>query len=120
MQVSFTPHLLPINRGILATIYTEPTRPVSQQELQEIYEDRYRDEHFVRVCPAGTVPSLQHVRGSNYVDISVVYEERTGRVVVLSAIDNLGKGAAGQAVQNMNLMLGLEETSGLLSIPPFP
>lgn len=119
-MVSFTPHLLPVSRGILSTIYTEPVQKFTQQELQKLYEDAYTNEPFVRVCPIGTLPSLQNVRGSNYCDISVVLEERTGRVVVISAIDNLGKGAAGQAVQNMNLMLGFEETTGLLNIPCFP
>lgn len=119
-QVTFTPHLLPINRGILSTMYTQPLTSISQAELQQLYEDRYAAEPFVRVCPAGTVPSLQNVRGSNFCDVAVVLEQRTGKIVVMSAIDNLGKGAAGQAVQNMNLMLGFAETTGLMNIPAFP
>ncbi len=119
-SITFTPHLLPISRGILSTIYTEPLKPCKQQELQQLYEEKYAAEPFVRVCPAGTVPTLQHLRGSNYCDISIVVEERTGRVMILSAIDNIGKGSAGQAVQNMNLMLGLDETTGLMQIPCFP
>lgn len=118
--VSFTPHLLPINRGILSTIYTTPLTNVNQEDLQNLYEERYKNEPFIRVCPPGTLPSLQNVNGSNYCDIALVYEERTRRIIVISAIDNLGKGAAGQAIQNMNLMLGLEETTGLLNIPCFP
>lgn len=118
--VTFTPHLLPISRGILSTIYTDPIKPCSQEALQKLYEDKYKDEPFIRICPQGTVPALQHIRGSNYCDISIVVEKRTGRVVVLSAIDNIGKGSAGQAIQNMNLMLGFEETTGLMNIPCFP
>ncbi|PID76927.1 MAG: N-acetyl-gamma-glutamyl-phosphate reductase [Deltaproteobacteria bacterium] len=118
--ITFTPHLLPISRGILSTIYAEPLKPCRQADLQRLYEEKYHDEPFVRICPAGKVPSLQHLRGSNYCDIGVVVEERTGRVVILSAIDNIGKGAAGQAVQNMNLMFGFDEAAGLMNIPCFP
>lgn len=120
VSVTFTPHLLPINRGILSTIYVEPLTPCTQEELQALYEETYAGEPFVRICPPGAVPSLQHIKGSNYCDISIVVEKRTGRLIVLSAIDNIGKGASGQAIQNMNLMLGLDETKGLMNIPCFP
>ncbi len=119
-SITFTPHLLPISRGIMSTIYTEPVTSCNQKELQKLYEEKYGSEPFVRICPAGTVPALQHLRGSNYCDISIVTEERTGKIVILSAIDNIGKGSAGQAIQNMNLMLGFDETTGLMQVPCFP
>ncbi len=119
--VSFTPHLLPVNRGILSTIYTTPTRPeMTIEDYYTLYEERYRDEPFIRLCPPGSLPSLQHIGGSNFCDIALVKDERTGRLIVISAIDNIGKGASGQAVQNMNLMLGFDETEGLMNIPCFP
>jgi N-acetyl-gamma-glutamyl-phosphate reductase len=119
VTVSFTPHLLPISRGILSTIYAACTS-TDQAAIQELYETTYADEPFVRVCPAGTFPATQYVRGSNCCDIGVQLDPRTGRVIVLSAIDNIAKGASGQAVQNMNLMNGFEETCGLLGSPFFP
>jgi N-acetyl-gamma-glutamyl-phosphate reductase len=118
--ISFTPHLLPMSRGILSTIYAKPVKPVTDVEVYELYQSFYKDEPFVRLCEAGTFPATQFVRGSNFCDIGFKTDSRTGRVVVLSAIDNLVKGAAGQAVQNMNLMCNLPETSGLLAVPLFP
>jgi N-acetyl-gamma-glutamyl-phosphate reductase len=94
--------------------------PISDSELNGIYGDYYKEEPFVRVCEPGNFPATQFVRGSNYCDIGVKFDDRTGRVIILSAIDNLVKGAAGQAVQNMNLMCGLPESKGLLSVPLFP
>ncbi|MFH1217895.1 MAG: N-acetyl-gamma-glutamyl-phosphate reductase [Pseudomonadota bacterium] len=120
LTVSFTPHLLPISRGILSTVYASLVKGIDQQELVSIYNDFYRDEKFVRVCPSGVFPATQYVRGSNYCDIGFKYDPRTGRVVLLSAIDNLVKGAAGQAVQNMNLVCGLGESLGLETVPLFP
>ena len=111
--LSFTPHLIPQKRGILATIYMNLTEKVTQEELVKIYEDYYKDEFFVRVMPNGKLPETKHVVGSNFVDIGVVLDERLNRAVVVSAIDNVVKGAAGQAVQNMNLMFGLDEKTGL-------
>lgn len=111
--LSFTPHLVPQKRGILATIYMNLTEKVTQEELVKIYEDYYKDEFFVRVMPNGKLPETKHVVGSNFVDIGVVLDERLNRAVVVSAIDNVVKGAAGQAVQNMNLMFGLDEKTGL-------
>ena len=120
VAISFTPHLLPISRGILSTIYAKLTQAISDTEVHEIYNSFYNDETFVRLCEPGSYPATQFVRGSNFCDIGVKIDNRTGRIVVLSAIDNLVKGAAGQAVQNMNLMCGLPETKGLLSVPLFP
>ena len=120
VTISFTPHLLPISRGILSTIYGSSTKSTNDKEVQELYESTYADEPFVRVCPAGSFPATQYVRGSNCCDIGVKVDERTGRIIVISAIDNIGKGAAGQAVQNMNLMNGFDETAALMGSPFFP
>jgi len=120
LAVSFTPHLVPMDRGILSTIYANPLRKVSASDLLALYGAFYDGEPFVRVLPEGIFPSTGHVRGSNFCDIGVAVDERTGRVIVVSAIDNLVKGAAGQAVQNMNLMCGLPETLGLDFLPIFP
>jgi N-acetyl-gamma-glutamyl-phosphate reductase len=120
VKVSFTPHLLPISRGILSTIYANSSSAISEQDMQDLYEKTYQDEPFVRICPAGTFPATQHVRGSNCCDIGVKSDAGTGRVIVLSAIDNLVKGASGQAVQNMNLMNGWEESCALRGAGFFP
>lgn len=120
VTISFTPHLLPISRGILSTIYASMDSSINDEELQQLYEKTYADEPFVRICPAGTFPATQYVRGSNCCDIGIQRDARTGRVIVLSAIDNIAKGASGQAVQNMNLMNGFTETCGLLGAPFFP
>jgi len=120
ITVSFTPHLLPIARGILSTIYASQAGSEDMTELHALYQESYRDEPFVRVCPPGVLPATQHVRGSNCCDIGIQRDERTGRVIVVSAIDNIVKGAAGQAVQNMNLMAGFSETEGLMGAPFFP
>jgi N-acetyl-gamma-glutamyl-phosphate reductase len=116
--VQFTPHLLPVDRGIFATIYTRPKRDVTEAEVREAYATRYADEPFVRLRNAP--PTLKEVRGSNYCDVYVTYDARTQRIITLSAIDNLVKGAAGQAVQNMNVMYGFSEDSGLRHIPMNP
>ena len=120
LAISFTPHLVPMDRGILSTIYTNPLGKVSAADLITLYEAFYDGEPFVRVLPEGTFPSTGQVRGSNFCDIGIAVDERTGRVIVVSAIDNLVKGASGQAVQNMNLMCGLPETLGLDFLPIFP
>jgi N-acetyl-gamma-glutamyl-phosphate reductase len=120
VTISFTPHLLPISRGILSTIYAKLTRTMSDSEVNEIYKSFYKDETFVRVCEPEVYPATQFVKGSNFCDIGVKVDNRTGRIVILSAIDNLVKGAAGQAVQNMNLMCNISESRGLLSVPLFP
>ncbi|MCW5211987.1 N-acetyl-gamma-glutamyl-phosphate reductase [Desulfobulbus sp. TB] len=123
VTISFTPHLLPISRGILSTMYAPLSNGVSattETEIQELYEKTYADESFVRVCPAGSFPATQHVRGSNCCDIGIKVDLRTGRVIIVSAIDNVAKGASGQAVQNMNLMNGFDETCALMGAPFFP
>jgi len=120
LKIAFTPHLVPMDRGILSTIYTNPLGKVTAADLITLYEAFYDGEPFVRVLPEGTFPSTAHVRGSNFCDIGIAVDERTGRVIVVSAIDNLVKGASGQAVQNMNLMCGLPETLGLDFLPIFP
>ena len=120
VAVSFTPHLLPINRGILSTCYASLTAQRSTEELVALYMEHYRNEPFVRVHPAGELPNVAYVRGSNYCNVGLVSDPRTGRVIVVSAIDNLLKGAASQAVQNMNLMLGFDEACGLQDLPLFP
>lgn len=120
ITISFTPHLLPVSRGILSTIYSSLKEDCNLDEILALYNQYYKGEYFVRLCQPGTVPATQNLRGSNFCDISVQVDNRTGRVIVLSAIDNLVKGAAGQAVQNMNLMCGFEEKLGLDIVPLFP
>jgi len=120
IQLTFTPHLIPITRGILCTAYARLVRPFSAQELTLHYRRFYQDKTFVVVREPGDFPSTKHVLGTNYCHLSLVVDERTQRLVVTSVIDNLVKGAAGQAVQNMNLMLGLVESRGLEMPPVFP
>nr|MDD6335084.1 Asd/ArgC dimerization domain-containing protein [bacterium] len=114
VMVSFTPHLLPIKRGILSTIYATPKAGVTAEHIQQCYLDAYAGQPFIRIKPIGQTPEIKHVAGSNMLDIGFVLDSRVGRLVVVSALDNLIKGAAGQAVQNMNLRFGLEQTTGLL------
>jgi len=113
-EFSFTAQLLPLDRGILETIYFRAAKGTVAEDILEIYEKRYAGEPFVRLYKAGRAPDLRAVERTNFCDLGVTLDEATGRAVVVSAIDNLTKGAAGQAVQNMNLMLGLAETEGLL------
>ncbi|MCI9075814.1 MAG: N-acetyl-gamma-glutamyl-phosphate reductase [Dorea sp.] len=118
--ISFTPHLVPMNRGILATEYASLKKDVSWSDVKEIYDKYYQKEKFVRVLDEGVLPETKWVEGSNYVDISFKIDPRTNRIIMMGAIDNLVKGAAGQAVQNMNLMFGLDEAEGLNLVPMFP
>lgn len=118
--LNFTPHLVPMNRGILATEYAKLTKEVTYEEVKAIYDKYYADEKFVRVLDQDVCPETKWVEGSNYVDINFKIDERTGRIIMMGAMDNLVKGAAGQAVQNMNLMFGLKETEGLELVPMFP
>ncbi len=118
--ISFTPHLLPVKRGILSTVYATLTKGITIAELHALYVSAYKAEKFVRICPAGTYPNISSVCGSNYCDIGLTVDPRTNRVIIISAIDNLVKGAAGQAVQNMNLVCSLPEESGLQMPPLFP
>ncbi|HEX8550908.1 MAG TPA: N-acetyl-gamma-glutamyl-phosphate reductase [Abditibacteriaceae bacterium] len=119
-RINFTAHLLPIARGILATCYADVSRDLTTEQAVEILRARYENEPFVRVREAGDLPQIAHVTGGNFCDIGAVVDPRTRRLIVVSAEDNLLKGAAGQAVQNMNLMFGIEETAGLWFAPVFP
>jgi N-acetyl-gamma-glutamyl-phosphate reductase len=120
VTVAFTPHLVPMNRGILATIYVHLTPGVEAEQLQAELERRYADEPFVRVLPFKSLPATRHVRGTNLCLIAVHPGRLPGRAILLAVTDNLVKGASGQALQNMNLMLGLPETAGLAQAPLFP
>jgi N-acetyl-gamma-glutamyl-phosphate reductase len=120
VTITFTPHLVPMDRGILSTIYAAPVEGKAMPALTDLYRQFYAGEPFVRILPAGTFPATAYVRGSNFCDIGVTVDQRTGRIIVVSAIDNLVKGAAGQAVQNMNIMCGLPETMGLEGLALFP
>ena len=113
IRVTFTPHLVPATRGILSTVYMRLTEEMSTEKTLELYTALYEDEPFVRVLPSGTYPQTKAVLGSNYCDVGIEVDSRTRRVVAMAAIDNLGKGAAGAVVQNLNLMFGLDETDGL-------
>ncbi|PKN76892.1 MAG: N-acetyl-gamma-glutamyl-phosphate reductase [Deltaproteobacteria bacterium HGW-Deltaproteobacteria-10] len=118
--ISFTPHLLPVKRGILSTIYASLKKDVTIPELHSLYSSFYAQEKFVRICPSGLFPNISSVCGSNYCDIGLTIDLRTKRVIIVSAIDNLVKGAAGQAVQNMNIICGFREDAGLPMAPLYP
>ena len=123
--INFTPHLVPMNRGILVTEYAnlkkkaDGTYP-TYEEIKAVYDAYYKDETFVRVLEKGQCPETKWVEGSNFVDVNFVIDERTGRIIMMGALDNLVKGAAGQAVQNMNIIFGLPETEALMLVPMFP
>ncbi len=125
LTINFTPHLVPMNRGILVTEYArlktaaEGKLP-AYEEIKAVYDKYYAGEKFVRVLDKGVCPETKWVEGSNYVDVNFVIDERTGRIIMMGALDNLVKGAAGQAVQNMNLLFGLPESEGLELVPCFP
>ena len=118
--INFTPHLVPMNRGILATEYAKLTKDVTWEEVKAVYDKYYANEKFVRVLDKDVYPETKWVEGSNYVDIGFKIDPRTNRIIMMGAIDNLVKGAAGQAVQNMNLIFGLPESEGLDLVPMFP
>lgn len=120
VRISFTPHLVPMNRGILATEYATLTKQTTYEEVKAVYDKYYKEEKFIRVLDEGICPETKWVEGSNYVDINFKIDPRTNRIIMMGAIDNLVKGAAGQAVQNMNLMFGLSESEGLELVPMFP
>lgn len=120
IRINFTPHLVPMNRGILVTAYASLKADVSDEEIRGIYERYYNKEKFVRVLDPDVCPQTRYVEGSNFVDVNFKADRRTGRVIMMGAMDNLVKGAAGQAVQNMNLMFGLDESMGLMQIPMVP
>ena len=113
VRVTFTPHLVPMTRGILSTVYMRLTEEISTEEAVDIYTNFYENEPFVRVLPTGTYPQTKAVLGSNYCDVGLEVDARTRRIVAMAAIDNLGKGAAGAVVQNLNLMFDFNETDGL-------
>ena len=120
VKLSFTPHLVPMNRGILVTAYASLTKQVSYEEVKAVYDKYYEKEQFVRVLEKDVTPQTRWVEGSNYTDINFKIDPRTNRIILMGAIDNLVKGAAGQAVQNMNLLFGEKENRGLELVPMFP
>ena len=119
-MVTFTPHLLPVARGILSTCYAAPMHTMTTEEVHQILSERYADEPFVRVLPIGEYPQIKHVNGSNFCDVGTKVDARTERIIVISAEDNLLKGASGQALQNLNIMFELPETLGLAGAAVFP
>jgi N-acetyl-gamma-glutamyl-phosphate reductase len=120
LRVTFIPHLIPMDRGILSTIYVTLTRKMNTDDALALFQSYYQGAPFVRICPKEALPSTRHVKGSNFCDIGLKVRDEDGRMVVVTAIDNLVKGASGQAVHNMNLMLGLPETMGLEIVPLTP
>jgi N-acetyl-gamma-glutamyl-phosphate reductase len=120
VAVTFTPHLVPMNRGILSTLYGSLVRPMGEVELLNVFQNFYQDQPFIRLHPQGSLPNTIQVRGSNYCDLGIKVDGARGRVIVVSAIDNLARGAASQAVHNFNLMAGFPETTGLDTVPLFP
>ena len=117
VKITFVPHLIPITRGMLTTIYASLAESLSPGDIADCFAKAYGNKPFVRMCADDSVPNSLHVRGTNFCDIGFKIDESHQRLILMSAIDNLVKGAAGQAVQNMNIMLGLDETAGLLSVP---
>lgn len=120
VTISFTPHLVPMDRGILITSYATLAKSVTYEEVKAVYDKYYANEYFVRVLEQDITPQTRWVKGSNFVDVNFKIDYRTNRIIMMGAMDNLVKGAAGQAVQNMNLMFGLEEQTGLQLVPMFP
>lgn len=120
VKINFTPHLVPMNRGILITAYASLNKKATYEEVKAAYDKYYGIEKFVRVLDKDVCPQTKWVEGSNYVDVNFKIDERTNRIIMMGAMDNLVKGAAGQAVQNMNLMFGFKETMGLEQVPMFP
>lgn len=120
VTINFTPHLVPMQRGILVTAYACLKKEVTYEEVKAVYDRYYENEYFVRVLDEDVCPQTRWVEGSNFVDVNFKIDPRTGRVIMMGAMDNLVKGAAGQAVQNMNLMFGVEEAEGLRMAPVFP
>lgn len=120
VTINFTPHLVPMDRGILVTAYASLAEEVSYEEVKAVYDRYYEKERFVRVLPKDVCPETRWVKGSNFVDVNVKIDPRTKRMIIMGAMDNMVKGAAGQAIQNMNLMFGLPEDKGLRLVPMFP
>jgi N-acetyl-gamma-glutamyl-phosphate reductase len=120
VTITFTPHLVPLSRGMLATTYARLSAKVTEDDIRSLYQEFYAGKPFVRLCPAGATPNALFVRGSNFCDVGLKHDLRTGRIIAMSAIDNLVKGASGQAVQNMNIMCGFPERAGLEALPLAP
>lgn len=120
VHINFTPHLVPMNRGILVTAYASLKKDITYEEVKAVYDKYYEKERFVRLLDKDVCPETKWVEGSNYVDVNFKIDPRTNRIIMMGAMDNLVKGAAGQAVQNMNLMFGLPEYEGLQGVPMFP
>jgi N-acetyl-gamma-glutamyl-phosphate reductase len=120
VAVTFSPHLAPMSRGILGTLYAQLIRPYTELELLNFFQNFYEDQPFIRLHPVGSLPNTIHVRGSNYCDLGIRVDADRGRVIVVAAIDNLARGAASQAVHNFNLMAGFPETTGLDLVPMVP
>ena len=118
--INFQPHLLPQVRGIEVTIYATCDKDFTNEEVYELYKDFYKDEPFVKVFPANMPVQTKWAYGTNFVEMTPTFDSRTHRLIVSSVIDNIGKGAAGQAIQNMNLIMGLPETTGLMMPPMYP
>jgi N-acetyl-gamma-glutamyl-phosphate reductase len=118
--ITFVPHLIPMDRGILSSIYVQLNKKMKTEELLNAFQECYEGESFVRIYPKGKLPNTKDVRGSNFCDIGLVVSEPGDRAVIVTAIDNLVKGASGEAIQNMNIMLGYPETMGLEVIPLAP
>jgi N-acetyl-gamma-glutamyl-phosphate reductase len=119
IKLTFVPHLVPMSRGILTTLYANPVKGITREDIEKCFNTFYSECPFIRILGDSRLPDTRNVRGTNFCEISIRLDERNGRLILISAIDNLVKGAAGQAVQNMNIMLGLEETAGLRTVP-FP
>lgn len=120
IRVNFTPHLVPMNRGILTTSYVKPNVTLTHNEILEVYKKYYDNEFFIRVLPEEVFPETKWVKGSNFCDIGFKIDQRTNSIIIIAAIDNLMKGAAGQAIQNMNILFGFNENIGIDDIPLFP
>jgi N-acetyl-gamma-glutamyl-phosphate reductase len=120
LTITFTPHLVPMSRGILSTLYAYPQKETTWENIRDLYAAFYREAPFVRLLEKGELPNTLRVRGSNYCEIGWRLDPRTGRLIILSAIDNLVKGASGQAIQNMNILLGWDQTLGLTQLPLYP
>ncbi|MBM7570707.1 N-acetyl-gamma-glutamyl-phosphate reductase [Aquibacillus albus] len=120
LQVTFTTHLVPMTRGIMSTIYADLNESTQTEEVIHLYKEFYKNDPFVRVREAGVIPSTREVYGSNFCDIGIYADQRTGKLTIISVIDNLVKGASGQAIQNMNLLNGWDETTGINHLPIYP
>ena len=120
VRMTFSPHLVPMTRGMLSTVYINLNKAISDKKLVEHYQNFYKNEHFVRVLNPGKFASSNHVLSSNFCDIGLKVDSRNQRIIITSALDNLIKGASGQAVQNMNIMLGLNEKTGIMSPAIYP